>query len=181
MCETEEEYWRRFHEEVNTLLYPFNKPAIEAMKMFETAMILQVLELLCKKCNKTSREHGFWNPDPASGGNPDNVSVPTKIALMHSELSEMLEAHRKGNPPCEKQVPHLPRKVDNFGKDVMIPITILQGGEPRPLTSMEEEIADLFIRLCDFCGQYDIDLGQITLAKMSYNETRPHMHGGKKC
>lgn len=45
---------------------------------------------------------------------------------------------------------------------------------------MEEEIADVFIRLCDFCGRYKIDLGRITLVKMQYNADRPHMHG-KTC
>lgn len=146
-------------------------------KMFETSMFLELLEKLCERCYKNSESKGFWNTDPATGGNPDNGSVPTKIALMHSELSEMLEAYRKGNPVCTKtfNTPDDPRK---HGK----PITILVGPEGgRPITEMEEEIADLFIRLCDFCGKFGIDLGRITLAKMEYNATRPQMHGGKKC
>ena len=128
--------------------------------MFETAMFGELLEKFCRICYENSRDHGFWE-------GPENDNVPTKIALMHSELSELLEAFRKGNPPCEKMI-------------------TLHGGEyegqktPIGLSSMEEEVADLFIRLCDFCGRYGFNLATISLKKHNYNKDRPYMHGGKK-
>ena len=124
--------------------------------MFETAMFLDLMDKLVNKCHQNSKDKGFWS-------GPENDNTPTKIALMHSELSEMLEAHRKGNPQCDKDC------------------VIVEDGETRRLTSMEEEAADVLIRLCDFCGRYGIDLGRVTLAKMEYNSKRPHMHGGKAC
>lgn len=121
--------------------------------MFETAMFLELMEKLVAKCHRNSRDKGFW------GG---VINLPEKLALMHSEISEWLEAYRDGNPPCPK--------------DIMV----LDGGEPRRLSCYEEEAADILIRLCDLCGYLNIDLGRATLAKMEYNAKRPPMHG-KKC
>lgn len=125
--------------------------------MFETAIFFDFMEHLVKKCHENSKAKGFW-----SGGG-DNESIPAKLALIHSEVSEWLEAYRKGDPPCEKD------------------INIIESAEVRRITSSEEEAADIMIRLCDLCGHLNIDLGRVTLAKMAYNANRPHMHGGKKC
>lgn len=46
----------------------------------------------------------------------------------------------------------------------------------RRLTNEEEEVADLAIRLADYCGYRNIDLGRAILSKMAYNSTRPYMH-----
>lgn len=81
------------------------------------------------------------------------------IALMHSELSEMLEGVRKG-----KQDEHLPQFL-----------------------SEHVELADLLIRAFDYAGAYHIDLTAIVKAKMLYNAQRAdHTHearladGGKR-
>lgn len=50
----------------------------------------------------------------------------------------------------------------------------------RRLTNEEEELADIAIRLADYCGYRGIDLGAVILSKMQYNSTRPYMHG-KSC
>jgi NTP pyrophosphatase (non-canonical NTP hydrolase) len=93
---------------------------------------------------------GFWptNPDGSCARNDGEA-----IALMHSELSEMLEAIRHGNPPSD----HIPE-----------------------FTGAEEEAADLVIRLLDWCGARNIRLADAILAKMAFNENRPHKHG-KTC
>lgn len=78
------------------------------------------------------------------------------ICLMHSELSEALEELRNGKAPSEV-----------YFKD--------QKPEGVPI-----ELADVVIRIFDFCGLHNINLQAAIVTKMVYNQTRPHRHGGKK-
>lgn len=114
-----------------------------------------------RECYENSKAHGFWD-------GVANDNEPTKIALMHSELSELLEAFRKGDPPCEKPIDIVGLTEDKH--------TIWT----RRITSREEEVADLFIRLLDYCGRYGIPLATVVLAKHNYNKSRSFRHGGKK-
>lgn len=81
---------------------------------------------------------------------------------IHAELSELWEAYRGGvlNQPCDK--------ADKM-KDL---------GLPR-LTSIEEELADIFIRLCDSAARLNVDLSTAVCVKHLFNASRPHRHGGK--
>ena len=80
------------------------------------------------------------------------------IALMHTELSEAFEEYRHGRGLNETY-------YENGTKPCGIP----------------SELADVVIRIFDFCGGNDIDLEKIILEKMEYNKTRPYKHGDKKC
>lgn len=97
---------------------------------------------LMKEAHANSVEKGFW----AAGTNRNKGEA---IALMHSELSEMLEAVRKPGPS---------EKIPQF-------------------MAIEEEAADLLIRLADFCEGYGLDIIEATKAKLAFNRTRQHMHG----
>lgn len=125
------------------------------------------LEAVQKEAHANASKHGFWDilyyineqavKGKMSGGKSKELCQAVfsqKISLMHSELSELLEALRTDNPtaPCKK-VP--------------------------TINAMEEEAADLLIRLVDFCGEAGIRLGVATLLKMDYNTGRSHMHGKK--
>jgi NTP pyrophosphatase (non-canonical NTP hydrolase) len=143
--------------------------------MFETAMFLELMEKVRDLCHENSKRHGFWDDgqrriiqDGCMGEQEVIISTKPwnfgeKIALIHSELSEMFEAYRKNLGATEKD------------------ITILSSGKERKMGAVEEEVADVFIRLMDLCGKLDIDVGRVVLAKMEYNKGRPHMHGGMKC
>jgi NTP pyrophosphatase (non-canonical NTP hydrolase) len=74
------------------------------------------------------------------------------LMLMVTELAEAMEAYRRGNPESEK--------IPGFSK-------------------MEEELADVVIRLLDYAGGEGFDIEGALVAKMAYNETRPYRHGGK--
>lgn len=75
------------------------------------------------------------------------------IALMHSELSEALEYLRKGNHPSD----HIPA-----------------------FTGIEEEFADVIIRIMDMAAARKLRIAEAVIAKMEFNAQRPHKHGGKK-
>lgn len=95
---------------------------------------------------------GWWEDEAGS------TSFAMKALLMHSEISEALEEYRKGIPLTEIYTNH------NNAKPEGVPI----------------ELADLVIRVLDFCGYYKIDLEAAMKQKMAYNETRPYRHGNKK-
>ena len=94
---------------------------------------------------QNSVNHGFWTP-------PASIEDGTKLALIHAEVSEALEAIRDGDPPDK----HLPQ-----------------------LGSVVVEMADVVIRVMDFCQRHNYPLGRAILEKMKYNLTRPNKHGGK--
>ena len=74
------------------------------------------------------------------------------IALIHSELSEALEALRNGNPPDDK-IPQY--------------------------NGATAELADAVIRILDMCEARGWPIAGAIVDKMRYNATRPHRHGGK--
>ena len=84
---------------------------------------------------------GFWD-EPRNDGEI--------IALMHSELSEALEALRHGNPADDK--------VPEF-------------------SGFEAELADCVIRIMDTAAARGLRVGEAIVAKMAYNEGRPYRHG----
>ena len=71
--------------------------------------------------------------------------VAEKLCLIHSEISEAMEGHRKGL--YDDKLPHR--------------------------TMIEVELADAVIRIADLAGALGLDLGGALADKMRFNATRP--------
>jgi len=103
----------------------------------------------------------------------EKINIGEELMLIVSELSEALKADRK-----DKRAGNLgdiPKICFDSISNKLYPEeyeTYIKG-------SVEEEIADAIIRLCDIAGIYNIDLDWHVKAKMAYNETRPYKHGKK--
>lgn len=94
-------------------------------------------------CHGASVRAG-WYQDPATG-EPIERNEGEMIALMHSKLSEALEAIRKGL--MDDKLPHRP--------------------------GVEVELADALIRIFDYAGLKDMDLAGAFIEKMRFNRSRP--------
>jgi hypothetical protein len=125
----------------------FMRPDINYAAAAEDTLIHEMLRLLAMRAHANSSDKGFWDGVPLPEMPVETMS--SKICLMHSELSEMLEGVRKPGPDS-----HCPE-----------------------FTSEEIELADVFIRGLDYAGARRLRLSQAIFAKMAFNASRSYKHG----
>lgn len=87
---------------------------------------------------------GWWTDLHTGESLKNNRNVGELLCLVHSEISEAMEGHRKGL--MDDKLPH------------------------RPM--IEVELADAVIRILDIAGGLGLDLGGAVAEKLEYNRNR---------
>lgn len=122
-----------------------------------------------------AQEKGWWD-----GVEKYDLSViPEKIALIHSEASEALEAYRVPVARIAYQDINSNVYADPDGETFLNPTDAT--GRLRKPVGIDSELADVVIRVMDLCAHLGIDLERAIREKHAYNETRTRRHGGKRC
>lgn len=123
--------------------------------------IADFVQCLVITCHGDAKKAGWWTNLETGEGLTEtgNFNVPEKLCLIHSEVSEAMEGHRKGL--MDDKIEH------------------------RPM--LEVELADALIRICDLAGAMNLDLGGAVAEKLAYNRSRADhrpenrmKEGGKK-
>lgn len=116
----------------------------------------EVINQMCQEVHEANKK---WWTDIYTGEYPINRNVGELLCLVHSEISEALEGHRKSL--MDDKLPH------------------------RPM--IEVELADAIIRIFDIAAGLNLDLGGAYVEKMAYNAQRADhkienrkLEGGKK-
>jgi NTP pyrophosphatase (non-canonical NTP hydrolase) len=116
---------------------------------------------LAKEIHKNNVSKGFYE---------DKKNIGEMLCLIHSEVSEALEADRKN-----KYTTGTIQTINNFVLDEMF-VTDFQIGVK---DTFEDELADVVIRVLDLCAFKGIDIESHIEAKMRYNAMREYKHGKK--
>jgi NTP pyrophosphatase (non-canonical NTP hydrolase) len=106
---------------------------------FETSAIRN----LQRTIHYANVDAGWWD-DVVAGRTSVDAQVPTKLCLIHSEISEAMEGHRK--QLMDDKLPHR--------------------------NSVEVELADAIIRILDLAGALEFDLASAIEEKFQFNQSR---------
>ena len=107
--------------------------------------IAQAGRILQDACYEDSNRAGWWTDINTGRSTMENpLTFSNKLCLIHSEISEAMEADRKGL--MDDKLPW------RDGREV--------------------ELADAVIRIFDLAGAYGMDLGTAISQKMEYNADR---------
>lgn len=127
-----------------------------------------------KLVHENAKSKGFFDE-------PKNIGE--MLCLIHSEVSEALEADRKDH---HANLPYFIERMEEITKSYSDP----ESGDAENedfkrvfaehiKNSFEDELADVVIRVFDLAAFKGIDLERHIALKMRYNSLRPHKHGKK--
>jgi len=121
---------------------------------------------LGKLIHENAKSKGFFDSKKNTG---------EMLCLIHSEVSEALEADRNNHHAAKS------RNLDDIDiselTDTNTKLYFRQEFEVAIKNSFEDELADVMIRVMDLAAYKGIDLEYHIKMKMAYNSTREYKHG----
>ena len=117
--------------------------------------------------NELSKQ--IYEGNKLRGFDVSKENIGQTLMLIVSELSEALEADRKGRYARVKELEGYSQQENLDQRKVGFELYIKD--------SFEDEIADSFIRLFDLVGGLNIDIEKHIEMKLKYNSTREYKHG----
>jgi NTP pyrophosphatase (non-canonical NTP hydrolase) len=111
------------------------------MLTVDQKLISVAVNAVTATCHMQSVKQGWWQGMDIK---TNQYIVPAKLCLVHSEISEAMEGHRK-----DLMDSHLPHRK-----------------------AIEVELADALIRIHDLAGALELDLGAAVVEKLAYNLQR---------
>ncbi len=133
--------------------------------MTQTTGKKETFNEISQRLHQRAKEKGFWD---------EKREIGTLLMLIVSELSEALEADRKGRYANLEVMDQVFSEGCTFENS---PLSLPQIFSRDIKDTFEDEIADTFIRLFDLCGYLGIDIDKHIELKMQYNQTRAYKHG----
>ena len=121
-----------------------DKEYTEILPSAQDVALYAGVSLLQEVCHGAALKGGWWTDLKTGASLKGNRNIPEMLCLIHSEISEAMEAHRKNL--MDDKLP--------FRKGV------------------EVELADAVIRIMDLAGGLDLDIAEAIIEKMQYNANR---------
>ncbi len=123
---------------------------------------------LSQQIHANAKSKGFFDE-------PKNIGE--MLCLIHSEVSEALEADRKGH---DATLVGFDNDMEGWPEDYsQYPQRFKNTFEQCIKNSFEDELADVMIRVLDLAAYKGIDMERHIALKMKYNSMREHKHGKK--
>jgi len=153
---------------VNAENFANQQPTIKGCNIMTIETKLNELSTIIHEGNK---ERGF---------DVSKANIGQTLMLIVSELSEALEADRKGSrnrlDAFKTSMYYARLSNDDFDTENENCAWIKNRFETTIKDTFEDEIADTVIRLLDLCGGLNIDIESHIDLKLRYNATRPYKH-----
>lgn len=122
---------------------------------------MNTLNELAQHVHRNAKDKGFFEKEK---------NIGEMLCLIHSEVSEALEADRK-----DRYLPVQPLGVLGWVSDKDFKESFMMHVKG----TFEEEMADIIIRVLDMCAFKNIDIDTMVEIKMRYNSLREKYHSKK--
>ena len=125
---------------------------------------------LAREVHQNARNKGFFDSEK---------NIGEMLCLIHSEVSEALEADRKDKHTNVSEIVLGGLSDKNYGHTFNDDEYFKHHFNVLVKDTFEDELADIMIRVIDLAAFKGVDLEKHIKAKMRFNSLREHKHGKK--